>query len=174
MIAPGRGEWAGLILLSFLLCGTIAFEIAGPRPAPPLQPARIAGPVRDVQMGVAQPPGQQDAWLSDILARPLFSPDRKPIGSGNVRGLPRLTGIVVSGSRRVALFAAAPGERPVVREAGTRIGAYEIKVVDDAGVTVSGPGGTTVLRPLFDPSPPSPVARTAPSPRPEPPRVQAK
>jgi hypothetical protein len=174
MIVPGRGEWAGLVALGFLLCGTIAYEIAAPGPPPSSQPARIAGSVREAPAGVDQPPGRYDAWLSGILARPLFNPDRKPIGSGNVRGLPRLTGIVVSGSRRVAIFAAPPGERPIVREAGTQIGVYDVKEVEETGVTVSGPGGTTVIRPLFDPSPPLPVVKPAPSLRPEPARVPAK
>jgi hypothetical protein len=172
MITPGRGEWAGLTLFGLILCGTIALEIAQPVSQPALHPAGIVAPVRDVQPGPALPSDQHGIWLNDILARPLFSPDRKPVGSGDVRGLPRLTGIIVSGSRRIAIFASASGDHSIVGEVGTRIGVYEVKAVEDTGVTVTGPGGTSIIRPLFDTAPPA--VKRAPTPRPEPPKVQTK
>jgi hypothetical protein len=169
MIMPGRGEWIGLSALSVILAGAIAFEIVGPAPQPSLEPANIVTPVRDVQSSVAQPPDQHGPWLNEILARPLFSPDRRPAGIvSDVRGLPRLTGIIVSDTRRIAIFASASGDHAIVGEVGTHIGVYEVKAVDDAGVTVLGPGGTSVIRPLFDSGPP-PVKHTPPAPAPTPP-----
>jgi general secretion pathway protein N len=174
MIIPGRGEWVALMVLGMILSGTIAFEIAGPEAQPSFAPANIVIPVRDVQPNVVQPPDQHGAWLSEILARPLFSPERRPVGIvSDVRGLPRLTGIIVSDSRRIAIFASASGDHPIVGEVGTRIGVYEVQAVDDSGVTVLGPGGTSVIRPLFDSGPP-PAKRTPPPPIPVPPRAQAK
>jgi hypothetical protein len=172
MIMPGRAGWIGLMALGLVLSGTIAFEIAGPHSQPSFQPAAIVAPVRDVQPGPAQAPDQHGPWLNDILARPLFSPDRRPAGTGDVRGLPRLTGIIVSDSRRIAIFASGSDDHPIVREAGTRIGVYEIRAIDDTGVTVSGPAGTTIIRPLFDSGAP-PVKRAPPpaAPPPAPPRV---
>jgi hypothetical protein len=172
MITPGRREWIGLMLLALILSATIALEIAGPASQPVFQPASVVASVGDVQPRPALlPPDQHGAWLNDILARPLFSPDRKPAGSGDVRGLPRLTGIIVSGARRIAIFAPASGDHPIVGEAGTHIGVYEVQAVEDTGVTVTGPGGSSIIRPLFDPAPPA-VKR--PPPRPEPPKVQTK
>jgi len=165
-------------VLGLTLSGTIAYEIAnaygitGLNSQPAFQPAGIVVPVRDAPPDPAQPADQHGAWLSDILARPLFNPDRKPLGSADVRGLPRLTGIIVSGTRRIAIFASASGDRAIVGEPGTRIGVYEVKAIEDTEVTVTGPGGTSVVRPLFDTT--TPVARRPPPPRPEPPRVQPK
>ncbi|MEA2745364.1 MAG: hypothetical protein QOG25_3735 [Acetobacteraceae bacterium] len=173
MILPGRGDWIGLMVLGLVLSATIAFEIADPQSPPSFRPAGPAAPVSDAQPDATQLPDEHGAWLNEVLGRPLFSPSRRPVGSGDVRGLPRLTGIIVSGSRRIAIFAAASGDQPIVREAGMRIGVYEVKTIDDAGVTVVGPRGTSIIRPLFDTAAPAPK-RPPPPVRPEPPRAQAK
>jgi hypothetical protein len=48
-----------------------------------------------------------------------------------------------------------------------------VTAISDAGVTVAGPEGTTMLRPIFDPSPP-PVTKAAMFQRPEPQKAAAK
>jgi hypothetical protein len=160
---------------ALVLCGVIGIELAGGgETRPELAAAR---PVPAVPGGApvaaAEPLSQRDVRLAAILARPLFSPDRRPAASAarSVSGLPRLTGIVVTGSHKVAIFA-APG-KAVVAEEGVRLGAYEVMAIGDAGVTVAGPEGTTVLRPIFDPSPP-PVTKAAMFQRPEGPKPAAK
>jgi hypothetical protein len=99
-------------------------------------------------------PDPHEDWFRQILARPLFNPDRRPIDSG-VRGLPRLTGIVVAGSQRVAIFAGPANGHPVLAQAGARIGVYQVRSIDDDGVTVVGPAGTSLVRPTFDPARPA-------------------
>ena len=96
-------------------------------------------------------------WLSGTYG--WARQDRRPAASGarSVSGLPRLSGIIVAGGRKVAIFA-APG-KPIVAEEGLRLGAYEVTAISDSGVTVAGPEGTTVLRPLFDPAQPAVVAK---------------
>ena len=96
-------------------------------------------------------PDPHEDWFNQILARPLFNPDRRPIDTG-ARGLPRLTGIVVAGAQRVAIFAGPPNGHPVLVQAGARIGAYEVRSIADEGVTVVGPAGTSLVRPAFDPT----------------------
>ena len=162
MRAVKRGLPAGLLALILGLSVVIAFQItrwrqdvaADPSPAP------VMALNRQVSVGLSEAPGQYRIWLNQILARPLFSPDRHPVEVG-VRGLPRLTGIVVDGAQRVAIFAAASGEHPIVAQAGTHLGTYEVRDITDAGVTVTGPEGTTLVRPVFDVArqiaPPSPV-----------------
>nr|WP_294502387.1 hypothetical protein [uncultured Rhodopila sp.] len=157
------------------LCGVIGVELAGGgQSQPDIATIRAvpAAPGGDAA-AVADPPGQRDGQLAAILARPLFSPDRRPAAGAarSISGLPRLTGIVVTGSRKLAIFA-GPG-KPMVAEQGMRLGAYEVTAISDAGVTVAGPEGTSVLRPIFDPSPP-PVTKAAVFQRPEPPRPAAK
>lgn len=167
-----------LSLLFFTLCAGIYAEIATPRQWQPVAPARrVNAPVRTDSASVAEPAGQHDAWFKEIVSRPLFSPDRRPIGpeAKSIRGLPRLTGIIVDGTRRVALFAAPQGGRPTVAVAGSRIGAYEVQDVADAGVVVLGPEGTTLIRPLFDSGPPPTPAPRAPAPaRPDSPKAVAR
>ena len=163
-----------LSLVFCALCAGIYVEIVTPRQAQPVASVRRTTPARAELASVAEPAGQHDAWFKETVSRPLFSPDRRPVGpeARTIRGLPRLTGIILDGTRRVALFAAPQGGRPTVAEAGSHIGAYEVQDVADAGVVVLGPEGTTLIRPLFDPAPaPPPTPRAPAPPRPEPTRA---
>jgi hypothetical protein len=157
------GGLAGLTAIVLGLSGVIGLEILNWQAMP--EETRPARPVSVAPSGIpaaqAEPPDGRDDRLSTILARPLFSPDRRPAASGarSVSGLPRLAGIVVTGSQRTAIFAAPPGSKPVVADEGARIGAYNVKAISEAGVTVVGPEGTTMLRPMFDTAPP-PAGKT--------------
>ena len=175
------GGMTGLSAVVLLLSGTIAYEVfgrdaapmgqsAGPgRPAVAIAPntratnTRAAGPQSDPAAG---PQSDIDARVGEVLARPVFSPDRRPVATGtrSAAGLTRLTGIVITGSRKVAIFAAQAGGRPVVAEEGSHISAYELKAISDTGVTVVGPTGTMVMAPLFDPTPPPAPKRPLPAP----------
>ena len=147
---------------ALVLCGVIGMELArGGGVRPDIAAARpVPAAPGGASPGAAGPPVQRDARVTEILARPLFSPDRRPAASAarSVSGLPRLTGIVVTGAGKFAIFA-APG-KAVVAEEGGRLGAYEVTAISDAGVTLVGPAGATTLRPVFDPSPP-PAAKAA-------------
>jgi hypothetical protein len=170
------GGMTGLSAVVLLLSGTIAYEVFGRDAAPTGQSAgpgrpvvaiapntRAAGPQSDPAAG---PQSDIDARVGEVLARPVFSPDRRPVATGTrtAAGLTRLTGIVITGSRKVAIFAAQAGGRPVVAEEGSHISAYELKAISDTGVTVVGPTGTMVMAPLFDPSPPPAPKRPLPAP----------
>jgi hypothetical protein len=154
MIALGRAVPIGLSAMAAALSCVIALEAATrPHaiPASRVQPPKAAVPNLTP---VAEGPDPHEDWFNQILARPLFNPDRRPIESG-VRGLPRLTGIVVAGSERVAIFSGPPNGRPVLAQAGAHIGAYEVRSIADDGVTVVGPTGTSLVRPAFDPARPA-------------------
>jgi hypothetical protein len=154
MIALGRAAPIGLTAMAAALSCIIALEAATWRQ--PLSPTaeRPTKPAVPNQAPTATGPDPHEDWFNKILARPLFNPDRHPIESG-VRGLPRLTGIVVAGSQRVAIFAGPSNGRPILAQAGARIGAYEIRSIADEGVTVVGPTGTSLVRPAFDPARPA-------------------
>ena len=163
--------WTGWAAAAVALCGVIGLEIAGRDDEPDAALVRPAPMVAaGGQSAPAVPQGQRDTRLAAILARPLFSPDRRPAASGarSISGLPRLSGIVITGSRKVAIFAAASG-KAIVAEEGLQLGAYDVTAISDSGVTVAGPEGTMVLRPLFDPAPPAPAAKAAAMQRPVPP-----
>jgi hypothetical protein len=163
MIAGGI---AGLSAIILVLSGTIAYELV----SPDIRPAGLstgAGHLPNVATGsrAAQSQNDIDGSFGEILARPVFSPDRRPIGPGahSIAGLSRLTGIVVNGSSKVAIFAAPAGGKPIVAEEGSHINAYEVKAINDSGVTVIGPGGTIVMTPNFDVAPPQVTKRPLPT-----------
>ena len=86
MIAVRRSIPAGLLAVGVALAGVVALEIAVWQ-----QPgAAITAGGPNAVAAVRQPeavdvPGQQNDWLNEILARPLFNPDRRPAAAG-VRG----------------------------------------------------------------------------------------
>lgn len=159
-------------LLCAGLTGLVALEVvdAGGGPRRPIEPARAASGGTAAARGRVLPDSQAQQHVAVILDRPLFNPDRRPDPSasgGNDTGLARLTGIMVSPSGSVAIFAGRPGGKPVVVEQGGRIGAFVVGSIADGAVTVTGPDGRRVLRPTFDPRPPEPAA-AAPIARPAP------
>jgi hypothetical protein len=147
----GRTGSFPLLAVLGVLCLVIASELLSWTPtAPPPSPAVAAIGGRSAPGDVSKSPGRRDAWLQQTLERPLFSSARRPSEVG-MKGLPRLAGIVLDGSRRVAIFAGPSGGRPVIAQAGSHVGAYEVLAITDIGVTIAGPDGTTLIKPVFDP-----------------------
>lgn len=91
-------------------------------------------------------------WTAQSLARPLFSPDRRPVPEAAGAGLlgpPRLSGIMITPAGRSAIFVA--GGRQLVLQLGGAIGAYTVQSIDEQQVLMSGPAGPLLLRPSFSP-----------------------
>lgn len=91
--------------------------------------------------------------VATVLARPPFSPDRRPAeqaeaGSAGVPGLPRLTGIIVGPFGRRAIFD-GHGRESIVVDEGGRIDAYTVQSIDMAQVEMLGPNGMQRVRPAF-------------------------
>ena len=142
-------------LLFFEYRGTAGEEVA---PAAP-------GVVRSAPPAVRTAPDTA-AQAATTLGRPLFEPSRRPPGGGDaaVADLPRLTGVLVSGAGRVALFA-GPGGRGLTVAAGGTLGPFTVRAVEPGQVVIDGPSGTRVLRPSFEGArtaveapPPAPVS----------------
>jgi hypothetical protein len=142
--------------LSAVLCALIGLELTAG--SAPYDSSPLPGPARLLADEKQRPVAADNSRtrLQTILARPLFNPNRRPSETGS-RGLPRLTGIVVTDRERLALFASVPPAHPLVATVGTHVGPYEVKEIADTGVTISGPDGTTTLHPAFDPNRPVPV-----------------
>ncbi|WP_428489272.1 hypothetical protein [Rhodopila sp.] len=171
MIGWGRGLPVGLCVAALGLCLLIAAEIVtGAGTAAPEPTGRTGALAQIGPTDTALAPDRHGTWLEQILARPLFSQDRRPVevAAAGVAGLPRLTGVVVTESQRVAIFAPASKGHPIIAQSGAHIGEYEVKGITDAGVTVAGPRGTTLLRPAFDPAHVPPVLPVPVLPRPLP------
>jgi hypothetical protein len=112
----------------------------------------------------ARPAGQAanslDQHIRTVLARPLFSPDRKPSGNLVAAGieLPRLSGIVASADAAVAIFQPAGGGRSVVVRHGESVAGWEVTAVALDAVDLRKGGERIVLRPRFTDAGPGNVA----------------
>lgn len=120
-----------------------------PAPASRVQRAVVVPPAADARPGDLAP-----VHVATVLARPLFRPDRRPpaapgAAAGKAAELPRLTGIMIDGGGRRAIF--ADDKRPIVASEGDRVGVYMVQAIAPGRVTVYGPEGERVLRPSFDP-----------------------
>ncbi len=147
---------AGLILLGSALAVIVVLEGASGNnefePARPQTGAETAPP----GFSATGQADQAERWIATALARPLFSPDRRPPPPGGGPGLaeiPRLSGILVTPAGRSAIFAPAGASKPVVATEGTTLGAYVVKSIGPDEVTVVGPSGPRLLHPAFDPTP---------------------
>jgi hypothetical protein len=162
------GGVAGLTLVVLGLSGTIALELADRHRQQAASPT--LNTIRPAVASLAMPSQTDiDARMNEILARPVFNPGRRPISSAakNVTGLTRLTGIVITKSAKIAIFAASSDGHPIIAEEGSRISAYEVKNISDSGVTVVGPAGVLVMTPHFDVAhPPTPKQSPPGPPRP--------
>lgn len=123
----------------------------------------------------ANPHDHDMRWAELILARPLFSPTRRPpeMTDHDKPGLvavPRLAGVVVGAGQAGAIFAEA-GSKPIVVKVGDRVGPYTVKSVAVGQVTVEGPSGTEVLHPAFAPSGGESGRQTTALPQPLPPAL---
>jgi hypothetical protein len=150
---------------TFALCAVagglmtvVAWEVGAFAP-----PTRMALPPPHVAVAMAQPatvPDSTSEWVATILARPLFTPDRRPptdavIARGDHMpdGLPRLSGVLVGPFGRRAIFAGENGKPAAVSEGG-HIAAWTVLLIEAGAVQVAGPGGSRTVRPSFQPSPP--------------------
>jgi hypothetical protein len=120
-------------------------------------------PVQDVTDSVPPPDfgrpgpieGNVDACI-EVLARPLFGPDRvaassdRSAGSGETADLPRLSGILIASDSHRAIFQPAGAGRPMVVEEGETVGAWRVQQIAVGAVTVTGTAGTYGLTPRFD------------------------
>jgi hypothetical protein len=168
----------GFVLVACGLCGALAYEIMMPVTAahrvmsepPPLALHRW-GSRRPVPTTASR-----TGWVATILARPLFSPVRRPMEAGDgvshEKGTLRLSGTIIVGKARVALFAlddkdaknetpiyTGPGYTPpamrpepnrsIAIGEGARIGPFIVTSIDDGRVVLSKDGQQQVFTVRF-------------------------
>ncbi len=113
---------------------------------------RVAAPI--VALG-------DEALAERILARPLFLAGRRvppPIAVAApapvVREvpLPRLTGILMAGGTRVAVFQVAGAPKPVTAGVGDAVSAWTVTAIKANEVTLAGADGEKTLSPSGDPN----------------------
>ncbi len=149
-----------LAALAVVFCAAIAAELSGPGASE--APVRPQAPLAALPRQGAPPADASQAQLvAALLTRPPFAPDRRPDpgqGAATDPGLPHLTGILISGDDRRAIFTTNEAGRPegrstVVRE-GDSLGAYRVEAISPASVILTGPGGSHTVQPHFSNAPP--------------------
>ncbi len=154
--------------LAALLGAVVFWEYQGRHAAdaalapPSPRPAAVG---RDT--AAAPPADLSPRWVETLLARPLFSPSRRPLAvagplAAAATPLPRLTGVVVSASTRGAIFAAQAGGKGIVVSEGDWIAGYRVRSIAAGLVILLGPEGELALRPTFAPVAATPPATGAP------------
>jgi hypothetical protein len=145
---------ARLRLLAAALALVLVFEVAhAPTHEPPSAPAaaiRHPGPPPMPARSPGLRAGQLAHDVGIILARPLFSPSRRPsaIAPAILAEPPRLTGVIIAPHARLALFASTGGKVTAVAK-GDSIAGYVVHSISMNAVLVSGPEGTRTLRTSF-------------------------
>lgn len=166
-----RAAWL-LLLLAALLLGAEALRDNDGMPGPPPSAPSAAAPPPPRRAATGEDAGLQAA----VLARPLFSPSRRPLAEGAIApptgqtepesaAAPRLAGIVVSAASRTAIFVRPEDGRSVTLSEGGRIGEETVLRIEPGQVTLEGPAGRRVARTSID--------TAAPPPPPEPPPAAA-
>src|SRR5215472_7180031 len=105
--------------------------------------------------------GQQGPRIEELvataLARPLFSSTRRPpqaavAGTGDSDLADRrLTGIVTTPGRRLAIFAVS-GDKPLKVAEGDDVSGWRVESITPREVSLTGPSGTKTLQPKLDPN----------------------
>ena len=157
---------AALLLMAVGLAAVIALEVI----SAPHADVAVSQPRAAIGATQASPPYAEHAreWITTVLARPLFSPDRRPAADAtsatgrSLPGLPRLAGVMVGPFGRSAIFA-LEGSKPIVVQEGGAVAAYRVKSIEPEEVRLIGPDGVEVLKPSFAQGP-NKVAGAAASP----------
>jgi hypothetical protein len=159
-----RATLAVLLVAAAGLAATLAWELGAFAPRDALIAPRPRAAAATAPPEAA--PDHTREWIAAILARPVFSPDRRPAAdiasTPGVRlpeALPRLSGVLVGPFGRSAIFA-VDGRKPLVVDEGGRIDAWTVGTIEADTVQVSGPGGARTLHPSFA-SPPASAADPA-------------
>ncbi|MBV9735700.1 MAG: hypothetical protein JO209_07295 [Acidisphaera sp.] len=150
-----RAALSGLVVAA-ALAGVITVELRSGAPVHGGTPAVLATSAPAIAGTPAPAQAAWDALVATILARPLFSVSRRPAQESPVAAdqtasaLPRVAGVLVGPSQRIAIFAAADGQnKPTVVAEGDRVAGFLVRSIAPGEVTLLGPQGTRVLRPSF-------------------------
>ena len=110
----------------------------------------------------APAPGLKDAaqdWVTTALGRPLFSANRRPaqavavVTAVTAAPAVRLTGVMTGPFGRRAIFMVAGNAKPVVVEAGGRVGGAVVREIRQGQAVVESDGAVRTLTPSFTAAP---------------------
>jgi hypothetical protein len=143
------------LVCSVLLAAALPFEFRSELTAPTAPSGPV--PKSDEKAATQNDQPAVDHLTATILARPLFSPTRRPAEaapsdhSGTPLSDMRLTGILITPDQHLAIFAPAGG-KPLVRSEGDMISDWRIESIATDLVSLTGPTGAATLEPKADPN----------------------
>ncbi|HMD62928.1 MAG TPA: hypothetical protein VKF83_03000 [Stellaceae bacterium] len=147
-----------LLLAGSLTFGAIIYKEVEPTADENVAQHEVRGQSNIAPAVHRQPSTRLDELLAVILARPLFSSNRRPPQSAGKEDVTssdladtRLTGIVTEPGHRVAIFA-VNGAKPLTLSEGEDVSGWHIESITPREVSLSGPGGTKTLEPKIDPN----------------------
>jgi hypothetical protein len=148
-----------LVLLCGLLAAVITAELRYGSDGDGSAGDKITGTVRAAPQAAAhdtQPEGSPDQLVAAVLARPLFSPDRRPahgpaagVGAADP-ALPRLAGIISSSIEAVAIFQGTAGTKPVVARHGETVDGWTVMTIAVGQVILRKANNQITVTPQFD------------------------
>lgn len=160
------GTFVGVALL-LLLAGVIGLECTTGLADPPVErPIKIvAAPASEPTSAPEATPDERARQVAAILARPLFSPDRRPPSEPLVAVIdvpvPRLTGTLLGPFGRHAVLAV--GDRQISRAEGDEFDGWTVHEVDNGKVSLLRPDQSGQLRLIVITGKATPVASAEPS-----------
>jgi len=165
----GKAGWLALALLTGgivhpLLTGASPV-LSGKALAQPPSSSTSTSTAMPAPGTAASPAERAEAWRAQILARPLFSPSRRPAPSADkLDGVPRLSGIIEGTGPLRAIFMVPGHDRGIVVPLGGHIGPWHVTGIEKGRVRVRDAQGEKVLAPDRDRegNGPSPGDRFAP------------
>jgi hypothetical protein len=151
-----------LVLLCGLLVTVIVAELAyGTGQDDKFGPRREAARLVQGAAGQVGPTAESVArWEEVSLARPLFSPGRRPeAGSTAGAGLPRLAGVIAIPGDAIAIFQPSEKGKPVAVRRGETLSGWEVMTVAADGVNLRKAARRVVLMPEFGNAPAGALAK---------------
>jgi hypothetical protein len=157
---------AGLSVFAVALGALLTWVLVAPQDDP-AAPSPTNPPPVQAQAPSVPSLGILSDLTSTVLARPLFSPDRRLAPPGlaipvveAAEDLPRLAAVIVGPSGGLAIFEDASG-RPHVAAEGDSLGHFKVGAIAPGLVSLITPEGERVLRPKYATPASTPIAQNA-------------
>jgi general secretion pathway protein N len=157
VLKPARSAvFSALNGLAAMLTVLLIVEIySGLRPAGELPGLRLPAQPAGAQAGPRISSPALSGWRASVLARPLFDPSRRPPAAVSQAPaipveIPRLSGIMITSTEKMAVFSPAAGS-PIIVAVKSQLGPFTVLAITGDSVTLNGPDGVVVLRSKFSP-----------------------
>jgi type II secretory pathway component PulC len=139
-----------LVIVNLALAGVLFLQLRdsaddSAAQAAPMVPSVVSAGAPPGTMAARQDRSDRTALVTEIVAKPVFSPARRPDPTAAVTGQPptmlRLVGVVLSGTRRIALVQVADEPRPRRVAEGEQVGGYRIDGIRSDRIRIRGSDG---------------------------------